>query len=761
MGLMDAVSSLVNAVTGGGGGSSSGTGTPVWRKGDPYLLCSSLGSGAGQVAPNNTNQFNLQGALVFLHYGRFHLDSTADFSGAKSSGSGAGSGSGSLNRGVLFRDCLIREAILLHGLIFSTRAMMQQYSSEKGWMGEASAAVGMVSNLLGGGGPPAPKPPDPDQLDKLMQRVKDATAKFNVTPVKYPDLNIAGQTLHQIRADYGLFLDQLADFYVAPPSSSQGGSGGLAGVMGTVTGAINKALLYIPIIGQFANAFTKIAEVLPVMHLTAAWALEQGLADQSYALSMSTLQPEQAVPKTTFPLWDNASSTSGSGSAAGTIGDTPLNQALSILSAGDTARKSQDDALLASLGSSGGSGGGQLKTLKAQFYKRCRQWYPPPDALAHAFIRGTGITDIPGLQWGGAALQGLSSKVSSKIFQTCSSSGGGSASGGGGGSYMERFLAKRVSGMIDFVKDVYLAIHQQPTATIDANFLRKVGTDALVDMILGMVQDIVSTPALPTDPTGMLSKLNPKSMFEDWLYNKNDKWVNQAINYLIVSTSNSNSMLSILQEAQKTAKASSGLTMEVYLSRLPWIVTTMFHQTFFSVFAKLLEETAGKGYSTIVNQLTWVRGMNSKIDNEAQSLSGTANKYSSLAGGAGSGLSGLLSQSGIGGILSKITGIVGVTGPSFPFDSRVSGGKANAVTADDLSSSGVGTSEDFPASGSGSASGYYLFNSSSGAGTPTPDKHYPAFPGGAGSHPSSGSGSGAGSGSGSATGPAGLYGLPF
>jgi hypothetical protein len=104
---------------------------------------------------------------------------------------------------VFYRDCLIREAILLHGFIFSTRAMMQQYALEKGWMGEASAAVGLVSNLLGMGGPAPPKPPDPDQLDKLMQRVKDATSKFNVTPVTYPVLNVAGQTLHQIRADYG------------------------------------------------------------------------------------------------------------------------------------------------------------------------------------------------------------------------------------------------------------------------------------------------------------------------------------------------------------------------------------------------------------------------------------------------------------------------------------------------------------------------------------------------------------------------------
>ena len=751
---MDAVSSLANTITGSSSGSSSGTGTPVWRQGNPYLLTSS-GSGAGQVSPNNTNQFNLQDPLVFLHYGRFHLDSVADFSGA--SGSGGGSGGGSLNRGVLYRDCLIREAILLHGFIFSTRAMMQQFASEKGWMGEASAAVGMASSLLGIGGPPPPKPPDPNQLDKLLQRVKDATTKFNVTPVKYPDLNVAGQALHQIRADYGVFLDQLADFYVAPPSSSQSG-----GIMGTVTGTINKGLLYIPIIGQFANAFTKIAEVLPVLHLTTAWALEQGLADQSYALSMLALQPEQAVPSPTFPLWDTASSNSGSGSASGKIGDSPLNQALAIISGGDTGRKSQDDTLLAGI-----TDADQKKKLTTQFTKRCRQWYPPPDALAHAFIQGTGITDIPGLQWGGAALQGVSSKVSSKIFQTSSSSGGGSASGSGSGSYMERFLAKRASGTIDFVKDVYLAIHQQPTATIDVNFLRKVGTDALVDMIVAMVQDIVTIPTPPADPTGMLGKLDPKSLIENWLYSQNNKWVNQAVNYLIVSSSNGSSMLSILQEAQKTANSSSGLAMEVYLSRLPWIVTTMFHQTLFSVFAKLLQDTVGKNYQTVVNQLTWVRNTNSKVDSEAQSLSGSANKYSSMAGGAGSGLTDQLgSQSGLAGILNKATGIVGVTGPSFPFTKRVSGGTATAVTADDLSSSGVGTAADFPASGSGSANGYYLFNSNScnstsGSGTPTPDKYYPAFPSGAGSHPSSGSGSGAGSGSGSATGPAGLYGLPL
>src|SRR5580658_6596360 len=131
MSFMGAIGNLVNAVTGGSSsGSGSATGTPVWRAGNPYMLTSS-GSGAGQVSPNNTNQFNLQDPLVFLHYGRFHVDSVADFSGASS---GAGSGGGSLSRGVFYRDCLIREAIMLHGFIFSTRAMMQQYALEKGWM---------------------------------------------------------------------------------------------------------------------------------------------------------------------------------------------------------------------------------------------------------------------------------------------------------------------------------------------------------------------------------------------------------------------------------------------------------------------------------------------------------------------------------------------------------------------------------------------------------------------------------------------------
>jgi hypothetical protein len=284
-------------------------------------------------------------------------------------------------------------------------------------------------------------------------------------------------------------------------------------------------------------------------------------------------------------------------------------------------------------------------------------------------------------------------------------------------------------------------------------------------MILGMVGDIVTIPSLPTDPTGMLGKLDPKSMIENAIYNDNNKWVNQAINYLIISSSNGSSMLSILQEAQKTAKSSSGMAMEVYLSRLPWLLTTMFHQTLYSVFAKLLQETAGQGFSTVVNALGWVRGMNSQIDSQAQSLSGSANKYSSMAGGAGSGLASQLgSQSGLGGILSQVTGIVGVTGPAFPFDQRVSGGKANPVTAADLSASGVGTASIFSASGSGSLSGngvsFYVFatsGSGSAGGTtpPTPDKYYPPFPGGAGSNPSSASGSGSG------TGPAGIYGLPL
>ena len=50
---------------------------------------------------------------------------------------------------------------------------------------------------------------------------------------------------------------------------------------------------------------------------------------------MLALQPEQPVPSTTFPLWDTNSG-SGSGSASGKLGDTPLNQAVALLAAGDT-----------------------------------------------------------------------------------------------------------------------------------------------------------------------------------------------------------------------------------------------------------------------------------------------------------------------------------------------------------------------------------------------------------------------------------------
>ena len=97
--------------------------------------------------------------------------------------------------------------------------MMQQYALEKGWMGEASAAVGLASSLLGLSGPPPPKPPDPNQLDKLLQRVKDATSIIQRDPGDIPGPECGG-------ADPGtrfapttrvVLLNQMADFSRAPP----------------------------------------------------------------------------------------------------------------------------------------------------------------------------------------------------------------------------------------------------------------------------------------------------------------------------------------------------------------------------------------------------------------------------------------------------------------------------------------------------------------------------------------------------------------
>ena len=79
-------------------------------------------SGAGQ-SPNNTNQFNLQDPLVFsITDCLYHLDLRCpDFSGSVVRQRGW-QWRGSPTAAVLYRDCLIREAILLHGFIFSTRA---------------------------------------------------------------------------------------------------------------------------------------------------------------------------------------------------------------------------------------------------------------------------------------------------------------------------------------------------------------------------------------------------------------------------------------------------------------------------------------------------------------------------------------------------------------------------------------------------------------------------------------------------------------
>lgn len=116
----------------------------------------------------------------FLHLAYAHNDKPDAFAGGVSS------------RGLMFRDALVREAVLLHSFAQAARQVLAQNKESQGAAGAMLAAAG---SLLGGGKQAAP---GPEAYDPLFTQCRAATDPINQDTFDYPAIHAAGLALAKL-----------------------------------------------------------------------------------------------------------------------------------------------------------------------------------------------------------------------------------------------------------------------------------------------------------------------------------------------------------------------------------------------------------------------------------------------------------------------------------------------------------------------------------------------------------------------------------
>lgn len=622
---------------------------PEYRKGDPYALSTDIDPDTGAFAPQNQNQLNMGAAIEFVHYGRAHQDSDKNFAGKEKKEKDPNQSSPEQTKqghALIFRDSLEREAILLHGFIFSCKKAVQEFKDNQGLLGMASEVADVASGLLGGD---KKEKPDPAQLDKYMTKIKESISKINVTEIKYANdegTHEAGKNLHQTRANYSgpyvkssekdaSFTEKLEKEYL--PKKEEGGGDLVSQVKSFAAKGIN-------LLPWFCKIPFKIFDIWIAMYLYMRWATEDGIADQSYKLTMDAIKNNYTP---TFPLWFNKDP---NGADDAKLGKEYLDKVFEMLEKGDDDKqkreKEKEEKALDNLSD-------DEKTKKQSELAENVKAYSAQLIIHKSFIKVLDAGDS---------------------YPDC----------------LETPIKELTSRLIEFMKAIYAKIMKDGDKNpIEEKFLLDAGKEHLSDVLMDMVGggQLLNDLQQSAGPAGgLLKDLNLGQKIKDELSQNAFNWTDEILKTAIGSREGKNksaanpfTLITILTDAHKEAKKQEGSTMEVYLSRLPWLFTLMFRNTFFPCWSLLIDKTVGAiggPYKDIMDGIKKAQGYSS----QAKGYAKDAQNYAGM-GGMQDGVKDLV---GDGSTVGKVLDLLGSEGPAFPLENRKKEGKGKAITQDDI-----------------------------------------------------------------------------
>ena len=578
MGFLDAASDIANkassALDSVTGGQKTGTssGKAEFVKDELLSDKEAKQGGSAAPAPGGTGKpvtFDFGIPTEFVHFGRVHPDTGKAFPHDNfdpQSGKPAPEG-----HGIMFRDALEREAILLFGYVSSCKTAVQDTTKQRGAVEELGA---MASSLLGGGN--TTSKPDPSQLDSFLSKIKTEAGKINKGQILYPEIHECGKQFQTIRADYAAFCDSLDAFYLKPPKSEG---------IGAISDAIGSAAANIPGVGKILGVVQRIAFKFLDLYLAAFLELrknhEKTVELAVHKLTVDAIKAKYVKFMPVYPVWfkkpekkeaeekkaDDQKDEDKKG--IGFDSKKYTDEAAKKVTDKVDEVKKKGEAVRDAIYDFAGASGAPEST-------------PGTGALKQAFaaLKGGGETApdaVPGAA--DCIVKGLDATLSDI---------------GGVPNFMKTVIREIMTGNISLLEDVFARLMAKDAAAeINSALLLEGGRHYLTDRISKAFTKLVFGMITGNDDLTVAVPMGGKTLSAQQLIGKQmderlGKYVEPVLQICI------GDLAGQLEASRKKANDEKANTMEVYLGRLPWLTAMMFRNTFFPIWNLVAEEVMGE-----------------------------------------------------------------------------------------------------------------------------------------------------------------------
>lgn len=484
-------------------------------------------------------------------------------------------------RALMYRAAMLRETLLLHGFVASTRDVLNEYNASKGTAGEIMDAA---AGLLAGGGE-GTEPPDPAELERMLADIRLAGGGSALEDIQYEAIHTTGSALHQARADHVKFcLEHLEPFYVAKDGGGGGGGGGLMGTVGDVVGPL-------PGVGDVMEIVTgiifKAFDLYVAMYLCARDGMERSLNAASYDLTLRQIRDgytpvfDAWFPRPPVPV-DDTDGGDGGGGGGSPLDDItkPITDAIdTVESEIDSAKQSFREFFGEEPEPTFGDASmtmavGTLEDAAAEYIR--------------AFRTVIGVDDLP--------------------------------------DFVKRLLTEFVKLNAESLRRILMAIHQgSGRKPIVNEALYELGRQSMYHRILKILADLVPFLGMLSDPDAKLINLNGVGgLGASDLVNKGlselDTSIGPPLNNIVELAMAQ--LGDALRGIQAEGVRDHGVTMEIYLGRTPYLLTLMMRNTLFPVWELLVQHVFGNitgALGGVMSTMDSILGAPSSFLSDAQS----------------------------------------------------------------------------------------------------------------------------------------------
>jgi hypothetical protein len=516
----------------------------------------------------------LDDKIELLHFGTVYLDRATAFPHDKIDDSDPKLDFASQLGGhaIEYRAALERESILMAGFLSAHQTALGERDKDEGTVGKVLAAVG---SLLGGGGGVDDKA-EPADLNPFIKKVQTVGGQINVDQITYDVTHKAGIDLHALRASYLDYLGGQIDAKKnAPPEAGMLASiPMLSSVLPKEIGNIftlvekmgEKAFdVYVKLILGLTRTF------MPVIETACRDITIDAITGKKVPLYDVWLPPPD-VPDTDTPLIQAPTAPAPTG-----IGplDKLVGQAMGQVTSAVKEVDAKADPVVDFLSKPGkpAPGGPFVDQVFAQ------------------------LADGSGYLKTAAGVSSIGDLMRVAVEQAF---GFGALP-----HFVEALVTKACGVLADFVRGVYgTLVTLDPTKPIVEGDLVLAGRTHLISQLIEEIAHSISFLDKIRHFSFNLNLFGPieKTLSGEALFQRGKEFLNQELGPHLdpIIEKVMKDFAAVLEGARKEAQGA--MTMEVYLSRLPWLYALLFRKTFFPIW-DLLVHSIFKPVSDLLNPM--------------------------------------------------------------------------------------------------------------------------------------------------------------